>query len=149
MVQLVGDGGDAIAPPPRVTVKVVLDWLSRRAEVVVIPLGAILVGERDSRCHLRHVRGGVVGVGVFEAPAQCRGEGAPHRALSGSGDTHQDQDAGSRGDHGASSTTWACSTRHARTSKRSAATNPEARPRDEIGSSASPRIADVELTVDC
>lgn len=44
MVQLVGDGGDAIAPPPRATGKSVLDWISRRAEVVVIPLGAILAG---------------------------------------------------------------------------------------------------------
>jgi ABC-type uncharacterized transport system permease subunit len=44
MVQLVGDGGDAVAPPPRVTGRSVLDWISRRAEVVVIPLGAILAG---------------------------------------------------------------------------------------------------------
>lgn len=44
MVQLVGDGGDALASPPPITARSVLDWLARRAEVVVIPLGAILAG---------------------------------------------------------------------------------------------------------
>ncbi|MGD9738605.1 MAG: ABC transporter permease [Bauldia sp.] len=44
MVQLVGGGNDLISAPPRITPRGVLDWIARRAEVVVIPLAAILVG---------------------------------------------------------------------------------------------------------
>lgn len=43
MVQLV-DTGDAVPSPPRARAQGVLDWFSRRAEGIVIPLAAILVG---------------------------------------------------------------------------------------------------------
>jgi ABC-type uncharacterized transport system permease subunit len=44
MVQLVGDGGDAGLIPPRTSARAVGDWIARRAEGVVIPIGALLAG---------------------------------------------------------------------------------------------------------
>ncbi len=44
MVQLVDGGGNTSLIPPRSTGRAVGDWIARRAESVVIPIGAILVG---------------------------------------------------------------------------------------------------------
>ncbi|MCW5695691.1 MAG: ABC transporter permease [Bauldia sp.] len=44
MVQLVHEGGGALGAPPGTTGRSTMEWLVRRAESVVIPLGAVLVG---------------------------------------------------------------------------------------------------------
>lgn len=64
------------------------------------PRFAIGVGERCAGAHFGDVFGRVESVGVEEPGAERLGEGATDLCFSGSGDAHDDDDAGQRGGHG-------------------------------------------------